>query len=150
VLDLCDQILVLLNLEMPTIKNVKLLLEVADALGYPSDKLALVLNRSDAVSGIKPGDLESILRQSISASIVADLKLVPYAANQGVPFVISNRDSLVSRGVFGLAHLVTARFESEEIVATENLRGRNGKSGMARLFGGFPIRRREAVSELRT
>ncbi len=47
-LDLSDEIVTLLTLEITNIKNVRLFLEVADQLGYGSDKIKLVLNRSDA------------------------------------------------------------------------------------------------------
>jgi len=48
VFDLPDTILLLTTLEMPAIKNMKLFLEVAEALHYPPEKLMLVLNRATA------------------------------------------------------------------------------------------------------
>jgi len=147
VLDLSDQILVLLSLEMPAIKNVKLFLEVAEALGYPPDKVSLVLNRSDAVAGIKPGDVEAILRQPLWASIVTDTKLVPYAANQGVPFVISNRDSNVAKGITNLARMLSTRFDAQMAVGSENARARSGNP-VSKLLGGIPLKRRPAAAEV--
>lgn len=66
-LDLADQILVLTTLEMPAIKNIKLFLEVADALHYSNDKLMLVLNRADSTGGIDVHDIEESIRFKVSA-----------------------------------------------------------------------------------
>jgi Flp pilus assembly CpaE family ATPase len=109
-----------------------------------------VLNKSDAASGIKPGDVETILRQSLSASIASDPKLVPYAANQGVPFVSSNRDAIVSKSIMALARMVTVRTACSEPEPVESTASKNGKNRVSRLFGGLPLRRRETVSELRS
>ncbi|MCL5264765.1 MAG: response regulator [Chloroflexi bacterium] len=106
VLDLSDHILVVLTLELPAIKNVKLFLEVADALGYPPEKVALILNRADSTGGIRVSDVESSLRKQIMVSIVSDGRLATLALNQGVPFVISSKGSPVSKGIFSLARLV--------------------------------------------
>ena len=145
-LDLCDQILVLLSLEMPAIKNVKLFLEVTEALGYPPDKLALVLNRSDAIAGIRPGDVEGILRQPLWASIVTDAKLVPYAANQGIPFVISNKDSNVAKGIVALARMVAAHHDAQGV---EEPASAGAQNPVTKILRGFPLRRRQAMAELR-
>ena len=51
ILDAADQILVVAALEITTIKNVRLFLEVADQLDYERSKIRLVINRSDCVTG---------------------------------------------------------------------------------------------------
>lgn len=115
VLDLSDAIIVVLTLELPAIKNVKLFLDVADALGYPPEKLILVLNRADSTGGIRVADVEASLRRPIAASIVSDGRLVTYALNQGVPFVLSAKNSPVSRSLYDLARiLVNGRMEKSE------------------------------------
>ncbi|MBI4320753.1 MAG: response regulator [Chloroflexi bacterium] len=105
-LDVSDHILVVLTLELPAIKNVKLFLEVADALGYPRDKTLLVLNRANSTGGISVSDVEASLKRSIAASIVSDGRLVTYALNQGIPFVLTSRNSPVSKCVVDLAKLL--------------------------------------------
>lgn len=105
-LDLSDRIVLLFTLEMPAIKNVKLFLEVADALEYPPDKLMLVLNRADSVGGIRLSDVEANLRHRIPLRLVSDGRLAVYALNRGVPFVISNPDTPLAKGVTNLAHFV--------------------------------------------
>jgi pilus assembly protein CpaE len=103
VLDAADQILVVAALEITTIKNVRLFLEVADQLDYERSKIRLVINRSDAAQGIRIGDVEASIRRPIDGSIVSDGRLAVLAVNRGVPFVISHPESPLSRDIVTLA-----------------------------------------------
>ena len=103
VLDAADQILVVAALEITTIKNVRLFLEVADQLDYERSKIRLVINRSDASQGIRISDVEASIRRSIDGTIVSDGRLAVLAVNRGVPFVVSHPESPLSRDVIALA-----------------------------------------------
>ena len=106
VLDAADQILVVAALEITTIKNVRLFLEVADQLDYERSKLRLVINRSDASQGIRISDVEASIRRSIDGTIVSDGRLAVLAVNRGVPFVVSHPESPLSRDVIQLARTI--------------------------------------------
>jgi len=103
VLDAADQILVVAALEITTIKNVRLFLEVADQLDYERSKLRLVINRSDASQGIRIADVEASIRRTIEGTIVSDGRLAVLAVNRGVPFVVSHPESPLARDVTKLA-----------------------------------------------
>lgn len=111
-LDLSDRILLLFTLEIPAIKNVKLFLEVADALGYPAEKLMLVVNRADSTGGIVMSDVERSLRHPIPIRIVSDGRLATYALNRGIPFVVSNPESQLAKGILGLARNICGMADS--------------------------------------
>lgn len=106
ILDAADQILVVAALEITTIKNVRLFLEVADQLDYARSKIRLVINRSDASQGIRIGDVEASIRRPIDGTVVSDGRLAVLAVNRGVPFVISHPDSPLSRDVTQLARTI--------------------------------------------
>ncbi len=106
VLDAADQILVVAALEITTIKNVRLFLEVADQLDYERSKLRLVINRSDASQGIRISDVEASIRRTIDGTIVSDGRLAVLAVNRGVPFVVSHPESPLSRDVIQLARTI--------------------------------------------
>jgi pilus assembly protein CpaE len=120
VLDLSDQIVALTTLEMPAVKNIRLFLEVAEALGYPPGKLMLVLNRADSAGGIRVEDIEQSIRFKVAASIVNAGQLMTAAVNQGVPVVMSNRDSQVSRDILELARLVMTEEDQAAMKGREN------------------------------
>jgi len=103
VMDAADQIVVLAALEITTIKNVRLFLEVADQLDYDRNKIRLVINRSDTAQGIRITDVEASIRRPIDGEIVSDGRLAVLAVNRGVPFVVSHPDGALSRDIFKLA-----------------------------------------------
>ena len=106
ILDAADLILTLLSLEITSIKNMRLFLEVADQLGYGPDKLRLVLNRADSTLGIRVADVEHSIGRKVDHTIVSDGRSVVYALNRGVPFFLSNREAQVSQDVLRLANAV--------------------------------------------
>jgi pilus assembly protein CpaE len=103
ILDEADIILTLLSLEITSIKNMRLFLEVADQLGYGGDKIRLVLNRADSTLGIRVADVEHSIGRKVDHTIVSDGRSVVYALNRGVPFFLSNREAQVSQDILRLA-----------------------------------------------
>ena len=106
ILDSADLILTLLSLEITSIKNMRLFLEVAEQLGYPPGKIRLVLNRADSTLGIRVADVEHSIGRKVDHTIVSDGRSVVYALNRGVPFFLSNREAQVSQDVLRLATTV--------------------------------------------
>ena len=106
ILDAADVILTMLSLEITSIKNMRLFLEVADQLGYEPNKIKLVLNRADSSLGIRVTDVESSIGRKVDHTIVSDGRSVVYALNRGVPFFLSNREAQVSQDILRLAQSV--------------------------------------------
>jgi pilus assembly protein CpaE len=106
VLDESDVILTLLTLEITSVKNMRLFLETAEQLGYPKDKIRLVLNRADSTLGIRVADVEHSIGRKVDHTIVSDGRSVVYALNRGVPFFLSNREAQVSQDIMRLAQAV--------------------------------------------
>ena len=106
ILDMADTILTMLSLEITSIKNMRLFLEVAEQLGYEKGKVRLVLNRADTALGIRVTDVEQSIGRKINDTIVSDGRSVVYALNRGVPFYLSNRDAQVSQDILRLAKAV--------------------------------------------
>lgn len=106
ILDAADAILAVLTLEITSIKNIRLFLEVAEQLGYEREKLVLVLNRADSTLGIRVSDVEHSIGRRIDHSIVSDGRTVVYALNRGVPFVVASRETQVAQDVIRLARAV--------------------------------------------
>ena len=107
VLDEADLILTLLTLEITSVKNMRLFLEVCEQLGYGPDKIRLVLNRADSTLGIRVADVEHSIGRKVDHTIVSDGRSVVYALNRGVPFFLSNREAQVSQDIQRLASAVT-------------------------------------------
>jgi pilus assembly protein CpaE len=129
-LDVADVILTLMTLEITSLKNVRVFMEVVEKLGYDEAKVQLVANRNDSSGGIKASDVEASLGRKIPHTIVSDGRTLVLAVNRGVPFVISHRDSQVAKDIFALA---------QRVAATEAAPAAAGKQAPARgglkLFG---------------
>jgi pilus assembly protein CpaE len=110
-LDSADTILTVLTLEITSIKNLRLFLEVADQLGYPDHKIQLVLNRADSALGIRVADVEHSIGRKVDHTVVSDGRSVVYALNRGVPFFTSNREAQVSQDILRLARSLTGNPE---------------------------------------
>jgi len=117
ILDAADVILTVLTLEITSIKNMRLFLEVAEQLGYAADKMELVLNRADSALGIRVADVEHSIGRKVDHTIVSDGRSVVYALNRGVPFFVSNREAQVSQDVLRLARALGGASEAGPVEA---------------------------------
>jgi pilus assembly protein CpaE len=130
-LDVADVILTLMTLEITSLKNVRVFMEVVEKLGYDETKVQLVANRNDSSGGIKASDVEASLGRKIPHTIVSDGRTLVLAVNRGVPFVISHRDSQVAKDIFALAQKITAAEASAPAATGKQTAARGG----LKLFG---------------
>ncbi len=130
-LDVADVILTLMTLEITSLKNVRVFMEVVEKLGYDEAKVQLVANRNDSSGGIKASDVEASLGRKIPHTIVSDGRTLVLAVNRGVPFVISHRDSQVAKDIFALAQKITAAEAAAPAGAGKQAQARGG----LKLFG---------------
>jgi pilus assembly protein CpaE len=107
ILDEADVILTMLTLEITSIKNMRLFLEVTDQLGYEPSSIKLLLNRADSTLGIRVADVEQSIGRKVDHTIVSDGRSVVYALNRGIPFFMSNREAQVSQDILRLATSLT-------------------------------------------
>ena len=103
VLDESDAIVVLAGSDLPTLKNMKLCLEILQSLKYGDDKVHIVLNRANSAGGLSVQQVEKSLNLKFFATIPSDGKTVLPSINHGIPFVLANHHSAVAQTVFQLA-----------------------------------------------
>jgi len=131
-LDVADVILTLMTLEITSLKNVRVFMEIVEKLGYDEKKVQLVANRNDSSGGIKASDVEASLGRKIPHTIVSDGRTLVLAVNRGVPFVISHKDSQVSKDIFALAAKLAGG--EAEAPATAGKQAKTASGGL-KLFG---------------
>jgi pilus assembly protein CpaE len=119
VLDAADIILTILTLEITSIKNMRLFLEIAERLGYEEGKVRLVLNRADGNLGIRVADVEHSIGRKVDYTIVSDGRSVVYALNRGIPFVLTSREAQVSQDVLALARAISGE---QSVPSTDDAR----------------------------
>jgi pilus assembly protein CpaE len=106
VLDVAETIFAVMTADLSCLKNVRLLLETINHLGYESGKLKLVLNRSNAFTGINVKSAEGALRRPIELQIVNEYRGAISALNTGAPFMVSKPDSVLGRSVLDFARAI--------------------------------------------
>ena len=106
VLDVAETIFAVMTADLSCLKNVRLVLETIGHLGYEGNKLKLVLNRSNAFTGINVKSAEGALRRPIELQIVNEYRGAISALNSGAPFMVSKADSVLGRSVLDFARAV--------------------------------------------
>lgn len=106
ILERSDQVLLVVDMDLPSIKNAKLALETLRLLKFPSGKIRLVLNRGNAKVRLDTGEIERSLQMKVAAVVPSDA-MVPASVNEGVPVVVSNPKSRVAKGFESVFRLVT-------------------------------------------
>jgi pilus assembly protein CpaE len=99
VMDVVQAILVVMTADLPCLKNVRLLLETIGHLGYGEDKVKLILNRSNAFTGINIKNAESALKRRIDYQIINEYRAAIGALNSGAPFMYTKSDSVLGRNM---------------------------------------------------
>lgn len=105
-----DQILVVTNLEMSTLKNTKLMMETLETLGL-QHKIQVVINRSTMESVIQATDVPEILGEESPIYIPNQFQMVSQSLNVGIPFVINQGKADLSKSVFKMAEQLSSRRE---------------------------------------
>jgi len=106
ILDAADTIFVVMTADLSCLKNVRLVLETIANLGYSQDKVRLVLNRSNAFTGINVRNAEGALKRTIDHQVVNEYRGAISALNSGAPFMFTKADSLLGRSLLDFARTV--------------------------------------------
>lgn len=134
--DASTQIWLVLAMDVPTLKNAKLSLEVIEGLHH-THKVQVVLNRSSKEMGMNPHDVEKSLNIKINYEISSDGRALVAALNQGVPFVTSHPQSKASEGIRNMASkLISLRdVDTKKAVKEQEYKNRSPLKGLRRVFG---------------
>ncbi len=124
-LDAADAVVVMAALDLLTVKNTKLALEIMQSLGYAEEKIMLVLNRATPEGGIEAKEVETTLKRTFATAIPTDGKTVVGALNKRIPFVLSHPAAAVSQQVTSIAAMVAP--PREEISAGDAKNSRRFK-----------------------
>lgn len=106
-LDHSEQLLLVCNPEVTSLKNVRIGLETIDRLGFPRERVSLVANRIGAAGAVARDDIEDALDTKIAFELPDDPE-VPAAINRALPVVLANEGTSFSQAAGRLADTVFA------------------------------------------
>jgi Flp pilus assembly CpaE family ATPase len=97
-LDHTDQLLLVCNPEVTSLKNVRIGIETIDRLGFARERVALVANRIGAPGAVGRSDIEEALDAEVAFELPDD-RAVPAAVNRAVPVVVADEGGSFARAV---------------------------------------------------
>jgi pilus assembly protein CpaE len=115
--DEADLIYVVMTADLSCLKNVRLVLETMDSLGYERGKAQLVLNRSNAYTGINLDNAESALGRKIDHQVINEYRGAISALNSGEPFMSSRPDGPLGQNVARFAAEIDSLLAAEAALA---------------------------------
>jgi pilus assembly protein CpaE len=121
ILERSDDVLLVVEMDLPSVKNAKLALDTLKLLKFPLGKIKLVLNRMNSKARLDVGELERSLELEVQAAVSSD-KLVPRAVNEGEPVVSLYPRSRVAKDLRGVARLVVDDESTPEVAEGEGQR----------------------------
>jgi pilus assembly protein CpaE len=101
-LDLADHQILVTTPERPALKNLRITLDMLDLLPYDRTARSIVINRSDARSGLPSGLLDQLVRSPIAGHLPS-WDDVPASINRGEPLAAAQPDHEVSQAIRQLA-----------------------------------------------
>ncbi len=115
--DEADLIFVVMTADLSCLKNVRLVLETMGHLGYEKAKIQLVLNRSNAYTGINVANAESALGRKIDYQVINEYRAAISALNSGEPFMSSRPDSPLGRSVSDFTKAIDHELADEPVAS---------------------------------
>jgi pilus assembly protein CpaE len=94
-----DRLFVVMTADLSCLKNVRLVLETMSQIGTPADKVELLLNRSNAFTGINVKSIEGVLKRTVQFQVVNDYRAAISALNSGDPFMVHRSDTPIGRSM---------------------------------------------------
>lgn len=105
-MDAADRVIVVMNPDLASIRDVRQFIEVARSLSYPPEKIILVLNDVGHKADIRKEEIENILKFKIAITIPSDDNLIISCINEGIPVILKNSHHPISRAIQDLANLI--------------------------------------------
>lgn len=124
-----DLIVLLLTLELPTIKDGKLMLELIDDLGLSRDKVQVIMNRDIPNSEIELQEVEEALEQDVLGGLPSEGGVVMPSVNEGRPVILSHPESQFTQKLDTLTRQMIAEFLEleDELLEEEEQAGASGE-----------------------
>ena len=133
-LDTSNQIILAMSMDLPAVKNVKLSLNLLDALHH-SGKTKLVINRGAKQFGVDIQDVEKTIDFLAAEEVPSEGNTVVNAANKGVPFVLSHPQTPVSKAVQRVVRMIVADLGYQNDLRQGKDKGnKNKKTGFKNIF----------------
>ncbi|MCJ7658778.1 MAG: response regulator [Anaerolineales bacterium] len=108
-IDASDVVILLTTQDIPTIKNARLFLDLADVLHIDRSRIIFIMNKYDKRIGITPEKIGDSFKHDIVAVLPEDTRVVLPSINRGVPFMLGDKSRPIHRSFLTLTAVVRER-----------------------------------------
>ncbi len=108
VISVADRLIVVMTADLACLKNVRMVWETMNQIGVPDDAIELLLNRSNAYTGISPKSIERVLKRPLRFQVVNDYRTAISALNTGEPFLHGRPESALGRSLTEVVKAIDA------------------------------------------
>ncbi len=107
-MDTSAHLVLLTTPDVPSLKNLRVTLDMLDLLSYPREIRSVVVNRADSKVGLSMEDVERVVRCPITAYVPSS-RAVPISINRGTPITVATPTHPVSQAIARFARQRLAR-----------------------------------------
>lgn len=130
-LDAADRVILNTQLTVPALRATQRAIQICERLGYPNEKLCVVVNRFQSTDVLSPADAASLLKHDIQWKLPNDYQTVAAALMKGVPIVEHDAASKLAWSYSQLA----AKLGGSSAHPTNGSGASSAGSRLRRLFG---------------
>jgi len=101
-MDVSDIIILISSQDIPSIKNARLFLDLAEVLGIAREKILFVMNQYDKRIGITPEKVGESFKHEVVGVLPVSERVVLKAINRGVPFMLEDQSQPIAKSILSL------------------------------------------------
>ena len=131
-LDAADRVILNTQLTVPSLRATQRAIQLCERLGYPNDKLCVVVNRFQSTDVLSPADAASLLKHDIQWKLPNDYQTTAAALMKGVPVVEHDAASKLAWSFSQLAAKLSGSVSTQPVNGN---RAVGTASRLRRLFG---------------
>jgi pilus assembly protein CpaE len=106
-----DYMFLVATKDVPSIKNLKICLQLLERLKFNRESTFVVLNRADSKVDIEIEEIEKTIQRKIDIRIASD-RIVPISVNKGLPAVLNKPKSVVSKNIMKMLDFIPVTEDS--------------------------------------
>ena len=110
-----DHLFLVATKDVPSIKNLKICLQLLERLSYPRERTYIILNRADSRVDFEIDEIEKTIQRKIDIQLPGE-RLVPISVNKGVPIIKSAPKSPVVYNLNKMLDIITLQKERARVL----------------------------------
>ncbi len=118
ILDHADYILAVTVPELPSIKNTKQFLDLADELDFNLNRLKVVINKANEMGAVPPDKVAKVLKLDHTYNIPQDPRMAA-TLRKGISVCLQDAGAPSAAAITGMAQQVWQQLEEDELVTVE-------------------------------